>query len=94
MRARSDLILRVLTLAKRWCGKVGFNINPSKSAIIPFRRRRSLPALRSMTFNGVEVARPEEIKYLGLILDSKLMLTKYVDCVVKATIALMVCKVN
>lgn len=52
---------------------VALNINSSKTTIVPFTKRSSLPELRTLTLSG------REAKYLGLNLDSTLRWKQYVD---------------
>nr|AMS38365.1 hypothetical protein [Bactrocera tryoni] len=87
-----DLIQRGLNLAKGWCREVELNINPSKTTVVPFTRRRSLPGLRNLTLGGREIEMTNKVKYLGLTLDSTLRWKQHVNLtLVKATKALMVC---
>ncbi|GAB0090086.1 Odorant receptor [Sergentomyia squamirostris] len=75
-----------------WCQKVGLTINPSKSTIIPFRRRRNLN-LNPITLNGCVIEFKKEVKYLGLLLDSKLTWNAHIQYICqKATKTLWICK--
>ncbi|XP_050339722.1 uncharacterized protein LOC126766064 [Bactrocera neohumeralis] len=87
-----DIVQRGLGLAKGWCNSVGLNINPLKTTIVPFTRRRSLPGLRNLTLGGREIEMTNMVKYLGLTLNSTLRWKQHIDLtMVKATKALMVC---
>ncbi|XP_049315637.1 uncharacterized protein LOC125779115 [Bactrocera dorsalis] len=88
-----DIVQRGLNLAKGWCNTVGLNINPAKTTVIPFTKRRSLPGLRSLTIGGTAVEMSKEVKFLGLTLDSQLKWSRQLDLTLsKATRALMICR--
>ncbi len=88
-----DIVQRGLNLAKGWCDTVGLNINPLKTTVIPFTKRRSLPGLRILSLGGRELEVSREVKYLGLTLDSTLRWNRHVELTLsKATKALMVCR--
>jgi len=60
-----------LTLIWDWCKGEGLSINPSKTTIIPFTRKKKL-RLKKPKLNGTEIEFSKETKYLGVILDQKL----------------------
>jgi hypothetical protein len=76
VRGKFDNILSentqiALSEVHKWCLREGLSVNPSKTIIVPFTRRRSVklmpPVLNENTINF-----STEVKYLGLILDRKL----------------------
>lgn len=56
-------------LVKGWCSTIGVNISPSRTTIVPFTKRKSLPGLRILTLGGRELQTINEVKYLGFTLD-------------------------
>lgn len=66
----SHRMQRVLNITQQWCRKKGLRINPEKTTIVPFIKRRKLH-LTAPTLNGT-VGFKREVKYLGVTLDQKL----------------------
>ncbi len=88
-----DIVQRGLSLAKGWCDTVGLSINPQKTTVIPFTKRRSLPGFRILSLGGRELEVSREVKYLGITLDSTLRWNRHMELTLsKATKALMVCR--
>jgi hypothetical protein len=56
----------------KWAVEEGLYISPHKTAIVPFTNRRNIEDLRPLTLHGKELKMLGEVKYLGVILDSKL----------------------
>ena len=55
-----------------WADKEGLNISPHKTAIVPFTNRRKIGGIGPLKLHGKELEMRGEVKYLGVILDSKL----------------------
>src|SRR5699024_703740 len=88
-----DIVEEGLRVTEQWCKSVGLGINLTKTAIVPFTRKRKLPNMRRIHLNGVIIEQKSEVKYLGVTLNSKLLWNKHVETTVsKATKALMVCR--
>ena len=88
-----DRIQTGLRVTSAWCRKVGLRINPTKTTIVPFTRRRKLDHLKAITLHDMEVKRETEVKYLGITLDQKLLWKTHVgNTCRKATRALMTCR--
>ena len=88
-----ELIQRGLTETRHWCLKVGLSINPAKTTLVAFTKRRLLPNLKQITINGTLVEWKQEAKYLGVILDSKLKWHKHLEATEsKAIRTLMMCR--
>jgi hypothetical protein len=53
-----------------WCKQGGLSINPPKTIVIPFTRRRKL-SLKNPVVSSVQIEFSKETKYLGVVLNSK-----------------------
>ena len=67
----SHRMQRALNITQQWCRRKGLRINPEKTTIVPFTRRRKLH-LTAPTLDGMVVDFETEVKYLGVILDQRL----------------------
>ena len=72
-----------LDIVKNWTEREGLKISPLKSAIVPFTKRRKIEDLGPLFLHGKEIPMLGEIKYLGVILDSKLSWNQHLDKVTK-----------
>ena len=61
-----------LNVVVKWADKEGLNICPHKTAIVPFTNRRKIEGIRPLKLHGKELEMLGEVKYLEVILDSKL----------------------
>ena len=57
---------------EEWCKGHGLSVNPKKTEMVLFTRRRKLDGFKPIRVFGEELNRSTEVKYLGVILDSKL----------------------
>jgi hypothetical protein len=67
-----ELMQSALDVVVNWVVKEGLNISPHKTTIVSFTNRRKVRDLRPITLLGKELTMLGEVKYLGVILDSKL----------------------
>jgi len=67
-----EIMQEALNMVFKWAVKEGLNISPHKTAIVPFTNRRKTEGLGPLTLHGKELKMLNEVKYLGVILDSKL----------------------
>jgi hypothetical protein len=67
-----ELMQSALDAVVNWVVKEGLNINPHKATIVSFTNRRIVRDSRPITLLGKELVMMGEVKYLGVILDSKL----------------------
>ena len=87
-----DRLQHALNLTTMWCEKEGLSINPKKTNIIPFTRRKKLK-IPDLYLNGTRLELSLEVKYLGVTLDSKLNWNLHTDKVIsKVTSALWISK--
>jgi Reverse transcriptase (RNA-dependent DNA polymerase) len=71
------------------CKQSGLSINPAKTIVVPFTKRRKL-CLKNPVVSGVQIEYSKETKYLGVVLDSKLLWDSHIKRVKDK--ALMACK--
>ena len=67
-----EIMQEALTVVAKWAVTEGLNISPQKTAIVPFTNRRKIENLGPLILQGKELQMLGEVKYLGVILDSKL----------------------
>lgn len=65
---------------KHWCSESNMTISPEKSAVVIFTRHRT-PAITHITLAEVAVPVVSRYKYLGIILDSKLLWSPHITYV-------------
>jgi hypothetical protein len=71
-----------LNVVVKWVIKEGLNIIPHKTAIVPFTNRRKTEDLGPLTLHGKELKLLGEVKYLGVILDSKLKWNQHLQKII------------
>lgn len=79
-----DLMQQALRAVENWCDQIGLSVNPSKTSLVLFTERRALNGVRPLRFFGSEVSVTDQVKYLGIILDSKLNWSAHIDFRLKA----------
>jgi retron-type reverse transcriptase len=88
----SNLMQNALNVVNDWSREENLKVNPNKTTIIPFTRRRKLH-LKAPTLNGTQIHFSNETKYLGVILDKKLTWNAHLTRTIKqATVAFWSCK--
>jgi hypothetical protein len=79
----SGLIQWALRTVEMWSDVVGLSINPDKTGLVVFTRRRKLPGFFEPHFSGVTLRRCVSVKYLWVVLDSRLTWREHVDVKVR-----------
>ena len=72
-----------IKVVEDWCMSTGLTVNASKTEAIIFTRRYKVDRRRPLTMFGTELKEASEVKYLGVILDSKLSWAAHMDRVYK-----------
>lgn len=86
----ADMMNVGLRLVNRWCEREGLSVNPLKTVIVPFTRKRNLESLSRLKLGNTQLGISTEVKYLGITLDHKLSWNSHLDNVLhKAKWALM-----
>ncbi|XP_054281228.1 uncharacterized protein LOC128998898 [Macrosteles quadrilineatus] len=67
-----ELMQRALSIVERWCNQEGLRVNPMKTVMVPFTRKRNVDIARVPTLFGNQIQVKREFKYLGIRLDDKL----------------------
>ena len=79
----SGLIQWALGTIEAWCGELSLLVNPDKTGFIAFMRRRKLPGFSEPRLFGRTLQCSMLVKYLGVILDSRLTWKKHMDARVR-----------
>jgi len=85
----SGLIQWALHTVESWCGGLGLSVNPDKTGLVAFTRRRKLTGFFEPRLFGKNLQRSMSVKYLVVILDSCLTWKEHVDAKVKKAQNLM-----
>jgi len=59
-------------IVEEWCNESGLSVNPDKTGLILFSRKRKLNAPQMPMLFGTLLKLTDKVKYLGVILDSRL----------------------
>lgn len=71
----------------------GLSLNPGKTLVVPFTRRRILDGLKSVTMSNIVISMASEVKFLGVTLDVKLIFNSHLEKQTnKATRTLWACR--
>lgn len=88
-----SLMTSALRIVETWCGERNLSVNPGKTELMLFTRKRKIPQVRWPTFYGTQLQPTQEVKYLGIILDPKLTFKSHLDTRIrKATGILWQCR--
>ena len=68
-----------LHTVEMWCDEVRMSVNPDKNRLVVFTRRKKFPGFFEPHFSGVTLCCCMPVKYLGLVLNSRLTWREYVD---------------
>lgn len=88
-----DLMETALATLSRWAVMSGLSVNPSKTELVLFTRKYKIPTLRPPRLNNVRLGFSNSAKYLGVILDRKLLWNLNTEeRIKKANAAFFACK--
>ena len=79
----SGLIQWGLGTAEAWCSEHGLSVNPDKTGLVVFTRKRKLSGFFQPRLFGRVLQRSMSVKYLGVILDSRLTWREHVAAKVR-----------
>ena len=66
----SGLMQWALSTVEIWCNEVGLSVNPDKTGLIAFTRKKKLQGFFEPQLFGVKLRLSRSVKYVGVILDS------------------------
>jgi hypothetical protein len=55
-------------IVQQWCERTNLSINPNKTVIIPFTRKRNIKGLKEPILFSKTIQLSDEVKYLGITL--------------------------
>ncbi len=61
-----------LRVVDSWCKTKGLSVNPEKTEVLLFTRKRKTVGVVRLEYQGVKLNLTKEVKYRGVILDDKL----------------------
>jgi hypothetical protein len=67
-----EIMQKALNVVAKWAVKEGLNISPHKTAMALFTNRRKIDGLGPIKLHGKNLKILDEVKYLGVTLDSRL----------------------
>jgi len=79
----SGLIQWALCTVEAWCNELGLLVNPDKTGLVVFTRRRKLPGFFELRLFGTTLQCSMSVMYLGVILDSRLNWREHIDVKVR-----------
>ena len=79
----SELMQWALSTIEIWCNEVGLLVNPGKTGLVAFTRKRKLQGFFEPHFFGVKLSLLGSVKYLRVILDSRLTWRGHVEVKVR-----------
>lgn len=89
----SERTQRAINIIQNWCVREKLNVNPKKTQIVPFTRKRALGGLRPPILGGVKIPFVTEAKYLGVLFDHRMTWNTHISkTITKATISLGRCR--
>ena len=68
-----------------WAVKEGLNISPHKTAMVPFTSRGKIEGLEPLKLHGKDLKMLDEVKYLGVTLDSRLNWNQHLQKIIRKT---------
>src|SRR5690606_10385271 len=75
----ASLMQLAMEKIEAWCSAHELNVNPKKTTAVVFTRRRNLEGLTALKIFGEEISLKQQVRYLGVTLDSKLTWNDHID---------------
>jgi hypothetical protein len=88
----SGLIKWTLHSVEMWCDEHGLSVNPDKTGLVAFTRRRKLPWFFEPRLFGTTLRCSTTTKYLGVILDARLTWREHVAAKVRKAHNMWACR--
>ena len=88
-----DRMQQALRLVEEWCIKENLRVNPGKTTLVPFTKKRGVDGWRPPKLFNKELIWENEVKYLGVTLDRKLTWNSHIDkTITRAKNCMYACK--
>jgi hypothetical protein len=68
----SEVLQTALCTVQQWCERTKSSIDPNKTVVMPFTRKRNIKGLREPILFSKRIQLSNEVKYLGVTLDKGL----------------------
>lgn len=78
-----ELMQRALDMVRRWCISKGLGVNPSKTQVVLYTRKRKLERIPELTMEGQVLPLSKTVKYLGVVMDCTLSWKAHLDYALK-----------
>jgi hypothetical protein len=75
----SGLMQCALHFVEGWCNEHGLSVNPDKTGLVTFTRKRKLPGFFEPRLFGVTLQCSRSTKCLGVILDARLTWKEHIE---------------
>ena len=75
--------IKALHTVEIWCDELGLLVNPDKTGLVAFTRRRKLPRFFEPHLSGMTLCHSMSVNYLRVVLDSQLTWREHVDVTVR-----------
>lgn len=75
----SPIMRNALRIVEEWCDESGLTVNPEKTGLMLFTRKRKLRAFTRPKLLGVTLELTDKVKYLGVILDRELSWREHIQ---------------
>jgi hypothetical protein len=80
-----EIMQKALNVVMKWAVKEALNISTHKTAMVPFTNRKKIEGLGPLKLHGKDLKMLDEIRYLGVTLDSRLNWNQHLQKIIRKT---------